>query len=139
MVRVDVHVAPRRDLEVDHAVPRHLVEHVFKERHPGSEPPLPRAVEVQTHAYLGFQRVSGYLCLPHDDRRLVIVPVPAKRPARIVRHSRMIPLDAAQARKHVTRRMDARTVIVAQTGKKRSDSVGKDVHGKDKIAGNVLL
>ena len=46
VVRVDVQVALGLDLEVDHAVPRDLVEHVVEERHAGGELGPAGAVEV---------------------------------------------------------------------------------------------
>ena len=58
VVRVDVQVALRLDLEVDQAVARDLVEHVIEERHPGLEPALAGAVEVDPDPDPGLGSVS---------------------------------------------------------------------------------
>ena len=59
VVRVDVQVALGLDLEVEHAVARHLVEHVLEERQAGGELRRALAVQVELHPDLGFLGVAG--------------------------------------------------------------------------------
>ena len=62
VVRVDVQIAARFDLEVDQPVPRHLIEHMVEKGDPGMEIRLTGAIEIQRHADLGFLRIALYLC-----------------------------------------------------------------------------
>ena len=61
VVRVDVQVALGLDLEVDHAVARHLVEHVLEERQAGGELRHALAVQVEPDADLRFLGVARRL------------------------------------------------------------------------------
>ncbi len=63
---INVQIALRLDVQVDHPVPGHLLEHVVKERHTGGKPVLSAAIKIQANRNPGFQGVSGYLSLPHD-------------------------------------------------------------------------
>jgi hypothetical protein len=65
-VRIDVQIALRLHIEINHSVPRHLLEHVIQERHPGSKTALTGAIEIQAHRNTCFQGISGYFCQPHD-------------------------------------------------------------------------
>jgi hypothetical protein len=67
VVRIDVQVATRNDVEVDQAVPRDLLEHVVEEGHAGGEIPMPAAIEIEPDIDPGFERVPGDFCLPHRD------------------------------------------------------------------------
>ena len=59
VVRVDVQVALRLDVEVEHRVARHLVEHVLEERQAGRELGRALAVQVELDADLGLFGVAG--------------------------------------------------------------------------------
>jgi hypothetical protein len=59
MVAVDVEIAFRLDLEVNHGVARHLVEHVLEERHAGGEPGRALAVQVELHPDLRLLGISS--------------------------------------------------------------------------------
>jgi hypothetical protein len=65
VVRVDVEVALRRDLEVERAVARHLLEHVVEERHPGRDLRAALPVEVELHADLRLLGVAGDFGFTH--------------------------------------------------------------------------
>src|SRR5438132_13292310 len=65
MVRVDLEVALRVEVEVEGAVARELVEHVVEEGDAGSQRRLACAVEVDGPASLRFLRVALDLCLAH--------------------------------------------------------------------------
>lgn len=65
MMRVDMQVAFRLDLQIHHAVARDLVQHVVEEGHAGSQLGLACAVEVEANRDLGFERISGDFGLPH--------------------------------------------------------------------------
>jgi len=67
VVRIDVQVTTRNDVEVDQSVPRDLLEHVVEEGHAGGEIPPPAAIEIQPDIDPGFERVPGDFCLPHRD------------------------------------------------------------------------
>jgi hypothetical protein len=81
VVVVDVQVALRLDLEVDHRVPRQLVEHVVEEADPGAAVARAGPVEVERDRDLGLGRPAAQLRLAHgafpDDR-----PRGAYRPRR---------------------------------------------------------
>src|SRR6185503_12820863 len=72
-VPIDVQVALRLDLEVEHAVARHLVEHVLEERQVGGEPGRVLAVQVELHPDLGFLGVAGDFCGSHCSASLKAV------------------------------------------------------------------
>jgi hypothetical protein len=61
VVRIDVQVALRLDVEVEHAVAPHLVEHVIEERDAGGEPGAPGAVQIDAHGDLRLRGVPGDL------------------------------------------------------------------------------
>src|SRR5688500_11840218 len=65
VMRVDIEIALRFDVEIDHAVPRDLVEHVLEEGQPGGEPGDALAVQVDLHADLGLLGVAGDFSGPH--------------------------------------------------------------------------
>ena len=67
VVGVDVQVALRGHVEVDHAVPRSLVEHVVEERHAGGELRLAGPVEVQRHRDVGLGGLAGHGCGSHGS------------------------------------------------------------------------
>ena len=61
VVGVDVQVAFRLDVEVEHAVARDLLEHVLEERQAGGEPRRALAVQVEPHPDLRFLGAARYL------------------------------------------------------------------------------
>ena len=58
MVGVDVQVAGGRNLQIDHAVPGYLVEHVVEETDPGGDPRTAPAIEIELHPNLSLERVA---------------------------------------------------------------------------------
>lgn len=64
---VDVQIPGRLYLEIDHSMPRHLLEHVVEKRDARSKTALPAPVEIDSGEHLCFQRISGYFCLAHDE------------------------------------------------------------------------
>ena len=67
VVRVDVKVALGDHFEVEHAVARHLIQHVVEETHAGGQLRLTRAVEVELDADLGLHGVAADLGLAHVE------------------------------------------------------------------------
>src|SRR5581483_326628 len=65
VVGVDVQIALRFDLEVDHGVARDLVQHVVEEADAGGELGPAGAVEIELDANLGFQRVASHFRFAH--------------------------------------------------------------------------
>src|SRR5439155_5268560 len=59
VVRIDVQIALRVDLEIEHGVARYLVEHMLEERQPGRQLRVAAAVQVHFDADLGLLRVAG--------------------------------------------------------------------------------
>jgi hypothetical protein len=66
MMGIDMQIALSLDLQVDHAVARHLVEHVIEERDTGGEPALAAAIEIETNENPGFEGISTDFGLPHE-------------------------------------------------------------------------
>ena len=58
VMRVDVQIALRLDVEVEHGVARHLLEHVLEKGQPGRELRLALAVDVEPHPNPGFPGVA---------------------------------------------------------------------------------
>ena len=63
VMRIDVQVAIGLDVEIDHAVPSNLIEHMLQKREPGIELRLALSVEINTDGDLSFQGISGNHCL----------------------------------------------------------------------------
>ncbi len=63
VMRVDMQIAVRVHLQIEHAVPRHLIEHVVEERHACRETRASRAVEVQFDRDLGLEGVASDVSL----------------------------------------------------------------------------
>jgi hypothetical protein len=57
-MRIDVQIAFSDDVEIDHAVTRDLVQHVFEERQAGLELGCAVAVQVYADLDLGFLGVT---------------------------------------------------------------------------------
>ena len=70
VMRVDVQIALRLDVQVDHAVARDLVQHVVEETDAGGEFGDAGAVEIEGDADFCFQGIARYFGLPHggDDQ-----------------------------------------------------------------------
>jgi hypothetical protein len=58
VVRVDVQVTLGRNLQVDHAVTRHLIQHMVEKRHAGRQFGRAGAIQVKADADLGFTGVA---------------------------------------------------------------------------------
>ncbi len=58
VMRVDVQIALRLDVQVEQGVARHLVEHVLEEGQPGRELRIALAVDVEPHPDPGFLGVA---------------------------------------------------------------------------------
>ena len=66
MVRIDMQIALRLDLQINHSVLGHLIEHVIEEWHPRGELSLPGAVKIDANRDLGLKSVSANFGLPHE-------------------------------------------------------------------------
>jgi len=63
VMRVDMQIALGRDLEIEHAVARDLVEHVVEERHAGGQRRFSAAVKIEGNADLRFVGIARDLRL----------------------------------------------------------------------------
>ena len=59
MVRIDLQVALRFNLQIENAVACNLVEHVIEERHTGVELACAATVEIKLDAYLRLFRIAS--------------------------------------------------------------------------------
>src|SRR5687767_13766744 len=83
VVRIDVQVALRLDIEVEHRVARDLVEHVLEEGQAGGKLRGPLAVQVHLHPDLGFLGVAGNFSGSHCSA--------SRRAVRSIRFSSGVP------------------------------------------------
>jgi hypothetical protein len=65
VVAIDVQIALCLDVQVQHAMAGHLVEHVLEKGHAGGKPGRAFAVQVELHPDLRFLRISGDFSCSH--------------------------------------------------------------------------
>jgi histidinol-phosphate aminotransferase len=58
VVGIDMQIAFRLDLEVDHAVTRNLIQHVIEEADPRGQRRLAAAIQIELHPDLGFKGIT---------------------------------------------------------------------------------
>jgi hypothetical protein len=61
---IDMQVALRPDLEIQHSVTGNLVQHVIEKGYTRFKSTAARPIEIDGNADLGLQRVPAYFCLP---------------------------------------------------------------------------
>jgi hypothetical protein len=65
VMRVNVQITFGDNLQIEHAVTRHLVEHMVEEAYSGGKPGASGAVQIQANLDLGLQGISVNLGLAH--------------------------------------------------------------------------
>src|SRR5690554_35083 len=76
MVIVDMRIAIRAHVKIDHAVAYDLIQHMIEKRHPGGEVAFTAAIEVKFDGNASFKGIASNFCLTHDFPVLNIVIEP---------------------------------------------------------------